>query len=87
LKGPIPFHLLDRERFSFEITGSHGCYRDQLYEMLYRDAKALLIAGGSSEIMKIVIADFAIGKQCERIKAYRVPKGRTLGAAGRLLES
>ena len=47
---------------AIEITGSYGCYRDQPFEMLYRDAKALLIAGGSSEIMKNIIADLAIGR-------------------------
>jgi alkylation response protein AidB-like acyl-CoA dehydrogenase len=30
--------------------------------MLLRDAKALLVAGGTSEVMKNVIADFGIGK-------------------------
>lgn len=47
---------------AIEITGSHGCYRDQPYEMLLRDAKALLVAGGTSEVMKNVIADLAIGR-------------------------
>lgn len=47
---------------AIEITGSHGCYRDQPYEMLFRDAKALLVAGGSSEVMKNVIADLEIGR-------------------------
>ena len=47
---------------AIEITGSYGCYRDQPYEMLLRDAKALLVAGGTSEVMKNVIADLAIGR-------------------------
>jgi alkylation response protein AidB-like acyl-CoA dehydrogenase len=47
---------------AIEITGSHGCYRDQAYEMLLRDAKALLVAGVSSEVMKNVIADVEIGR-------------------------
>jgi alkylation response protein AidB-like acyl-CoA dehydrogenase len=47
---------------AIEITGSHGCYRDQPYEMLFRDAKALLVAGGSSEVMKNAIADLKIGR-------------------------
>ena len=47
---------------ALELTGSHGCYRDQPYEMLFRDAKALLVAGGSSEVMKNVIADLEIGR-------------------------
>jgi alkylation response protein AidB-like acyl-CoA dehydrogenase len=47
---------------AIEITGSHGCYRDQPYEMLLRDAKALLIAGGSSEVMKNAIADLEMGR-------------------------
>lgn len=47
---------------AIEITGSFGCYRETPYEMWLRDAKALLVAGGSSEIMKNVIADLEIGK-------------------------
>lgn len=47
---------------AIEICGSYGCYRERPFEMLYRDAKALLAAGGSSEVMKNVIADLAIGK-------------------------
>lgn len=47
---------------AIEITGSYGCYRDRPFEMFYRDAKALLIAGGSSEVMKNVIADLTLGK-------------------------
>jgi alkylation response protein AidB-like acyl-CoA dehydrogenase len=47
---------------AIEITGSYGCYREQPFDMLCRDAKSLLIAGGSSEIMKNVIADLTIEK-------------------------
>jgi alkylation response protein AidB-like acyl-CoA dehydrogenase len=47
---------------AIEITGSHGCYRDQRYEMLLRDGKALLAGGGSSEIMMNLIAEFELGK-------------------------
>jgi len=45
---------------AIEICGSYGCYRKQPFDMFYRDAKALLIAGGSSEVMKNIIADFTI---------------------------
>jgi len=47
---------------AIEVTGSFGCYRDQPFEMFYRDAKVLLVAGGSSEVMKNVIADLTLGK-------------------------
>ena len=47
---------------AIEITGSFGCYRNQPFDMFYRDAKVLLVAGGSSEVMKNVIADLTMGK-------------------------
>lgn len=47
---------------AIEICGSYGCYRNQPFDMFLRDAKALLIAGGSSEVMKNVIADLILGK-------------------------
>ncbi len=47
---------------AIEITGSFGCYRDQPFDMFYRDAKVHLVAGGSSEVMKKGIADLTMGK-------------------------
>ena len=47
---------------AIEISGSYGCYRDRPLDMFLRDAKALLIAGGSSEVMKNVISDLTLGK-------------------------
>jgi alkylation response protein AidB-like acyl-CoA dehydrogenase len=47
---------------AIEICGSYGCYRDKPFDMFYRDAKALLLAGGSSEVMKNIIADLTIAK-------------------------
>jgi alkylation response protein AidB-like acyl-CoA dehydrogenase len=39
-----------------QLTGSHGCYRDQPYERYWRDAKSLSIAGGTLEVMRNTIA-------------------------------
>ena len=47
---------------AIEICGSYGCYREEPFEMFYRDTKDLLITGGSSEAMKNVIADLTIQK-------------------------
>lgn len=46
---------------AIEITGAYGCYRDVPLEMHLRDAKALLIGGGTSEVMKNIIAHQILG--------------------------
>ncbi len=48
---------------AIRITGSHGCYRDAPFERWLRDVKALEIAGGTSEIMKNIIANQVLKKK------------------------
>jgi butyryl-CoA dehydrogenase len=42
---------------AIQLTGAHGLYRDQGFDMAFADAKTLDVAGGSREIMRNVIAD------------------------------
>jgi alkylation response protein AidB-like acyl-CoA dehydrogenase len=39
-----------------QLTGSHGCYRNEPYERYWRDVKSLCIAGGTLEVMRNTIA-------------------------------
>lgn len=48
---------------AIRLTGSHGCYRDAPFERWLRDVKALEIAGGTSEIMKNIIAHQILKRQ------------------------
>jgi len=42
---------------AIQLTGAHGLYREQDFDMAFADAKTLDVAGGSREIMRNVIAD------------------------------
>lgn len=42
---------------AIQLTGAHGLYREQGFDMAWADAKTLDVAGGSREIMRNVIAD------------------------------
>ncbi|MFB6178229.1 MAG: acyl-CoA dehydrogenase family protein [Halorientalis sp.] len=42
---------------AIQLTGAHGLYREQGFDMAFADAKTLDVAGGSREIMRNVIAD------------------------------
>jgi len=42
---------------AIQLTGAHGLYRDQNFDIAFADAKTLDVAGGSREIMRNLIAD------------------------------
>lgn len=46
---------------AIQLTGAHGLYRDQRFDLEFADAKTLDVAGGSREIMRNVIADHILG--------------------------
>ncbi|MDR7482088.1 MAG: acyl-CoA dehydrogenase family protein [Armatimonadota bacterium] len=50
---------------ALQITGSHGAYRTQPFELYWRDVKAAQIGGGTAEIMRNLIARAILGKEEE----------------------
>ena len=46
----------------FSLVGGWGCYRERPFERLWRDAKVGKLAGGSSEVLKILIARRVLGR-------------------------
>jgi butyryl-CoA dehydrogenase len=51
---------------ALQITGSHGAYRSQPFEVFWREVKAAQIGGGTSEIMRNLIARMILGKEEDR---------------------
>jgi alkylation response protein AidB-like acyl-CoA dehydrogenase len=47
----------------FSLVGGWGCYREQPFERLWRDAKVGKLAGGSSEVLKNLIARRVLGRE------------------------
>lgn len=47
----------------FSLVGGWGCYRERPFERFWRDAKVGKLAGGSSEVLKNLIARRVLGKE------------------------
>jgi len=47
----------------FSLVGGWGCYRERPFERYWRDAKVGKLAGGSSEVLKNLIARRLLGKE------------------------
>ena len=47
----------------FSLVGGWGCYRERPFERYWRDAKVGKLAGGSSEVLKNLIARRVLGKE------------------------
>jgi alkylation response protein AidB-like acyl-CoA dehydrogenase len=47
----------------FSLVGGWGCYRERPFERLWRDAKVGTLAGGSSEVLKNLIARRVLGRE------------------------
>ncbi|TET40478.1 MAG: acyl-CoA dehydrogenase [Dehalococcoidia bacterium] len=47
----------------FSLVGGWGCYRERPFERFWRDAKVGKLAGGSSEVLKNLIARRVLGRE------------------------